>query len=142
MPAVAAAESRHCRNKAFVRGISLKVLRCAVRLFAFCLRKIAVIIRQFNFLAHMADNFIHQKNYRHTVFFAQRISAQSKFKAFGNACRSKGNQPVVAVGAPACLHNIALGRAGRLAGRRAHTLHVNNYQRNFRSAGITDKLLL
>ena len=99
MPAVAAAKRRHSGNKAFVRRISLEVFRFAIRLFAFCLRELAVIIGQFNFFAHMADNFIHQKDYRHTVFFAQRISTQSKFKAFGNAGRGQGNQPVVAVGA-------------------------------------------
>ena len=98
MPAVATAECRHSGDKAFVRRISLEVFRFAVRLFAFCLRKLAVIVGQFNFFAHMADNFVHQKDYRHTVFFAQRISTQSQFKAFGNAGRSQGNQPVVAVG--------------------------------------------
>ena len=43
--------------------------------------------------------------------------------------------------APAGLHDVALGRRGRLAGRRADALYVNDDERDFSHAGIADQLL-
>ena len=49
---------------------------------------------------------------------------------------------MVTMCAPACLHNIALGRSGRLAGRWAYTLHVDDNDRNLRCCSVADQLLL
>lgn len=141
VPAVAAAESGHGGYKAVVGSVGFKFFGAAFRLFTFCLRDLAVIVRQFDLLAHMADNFVHQQYNGNTVFFAESVSAQRQFKAFRHAGRGQGNEPVIAVRAPAGLHQVALGRRGRLAGRRAYALHVDDDQRNLGHAGIADQLL-
>ena len=90
----------------------------------------------------MADNLVHQQDNRATIFFGQSHCAQSQLEAFGNAGGRNGNQPVVAVGAPAGLHNLALGRGGGLAGSRAHTLYVHDYAGDFGDAGQAQHFLL
>ena len=142
VPAVTAAEVCHSRNLgAFLAAVSQIIFGCAGRALAFCLRNFIIVVGKLDFLAHMADNLVHQENNRATIFFAQCYCTQSQVKAFGNTRRRNGNQPVVAVGAPTGLHNLALCGGGRLAGCGAYTLYVNDNAGDFGAAGEAEHFL-
>ena len=59
-----------------------------------------------------------------------------------HAPRRERDDRMVAVRAPARLHDITLRRRGRLARRRADALHIDEHARDLRAGSIADELLL
>ena len=90
----------------------------------------------------MADHFVHEDDDRHAVFFRQVDGTDGQPEAFRYGNRADDDDPVVAVGAPAAHHDLALGRGGRLARCRTHALHVDDDDGDFRRAGQAEHFLL
>ena len=81
--------------------------------------------RQLDLLTQMSDNLIHQQNNRCAKPLGIVHSHNRGIIGLTDAPRRQGNNRVITVCSPACLHHIGLRRCSRLSGGRADTLDID-----------------
>ncbi len=90
----------------------------------------------------MTDDLIHEQDDRRTEPLGIVHSHDRRIVCLTHAPRCQCDHGMVAMGAPAGLHDIALARGGRLAGRRTYALHIDEHAGDLGTGSIADELLL
>ena len=100
------------------------------------------MFRQHDFLAQMADDLVHEQDDRRAEAFGVIDGHDGHVIRLADAPRRERDDWMVAMRAPARLHDVGLGRRGRLARRGADALYVDEHARDFGAGRVADELLL
>ena len=90
----------------------------------------------------MADDLVHEQDDRRAEALRIVDGHDRRIVRLAHAPGRERDDRMVAVRAPARLHDIALRRRSRLARRRADALHIDEHARYLRAGRVADELLL
>src|SRR3989339_1563763 len=100
-----------------------------------------IFFRYKRYFLQMGDDLVNDDNDRHPEYFRQIKGFYGHRVTIGNVNGSQDDLSGVAVSGPDGRHDIALGRAGGLAGGGADAHYVYNDARRFSHDGIADTFL-
>src|SRR5208282_1892069 len=96
--------------------------------------------RNDDLFAHVANAFVHHEHDGNAIFFGQIEGFDGEVEALLRRIGAKGNDLVIAMRPPLCLHHVGLGGERGQSGGGATALHVDENAGRFGHGGIADVL--
>ena len=141
MDAVARARARHGRNAAAIGGVGLVIRARSARPFAFRAIHFTGVVERHGF-GELRDHLIVQQHHRRPASLGQIEGADGLAVDFLHRGRRQHNDRIVAMAAPARLHQVGLRRPGRHAGGRAAAHDIDDDARDLGAGGVAEIFLL